>query len=240
MSGTRSTSRTVPATERPLLLVAAHGERGGAGDNARLTAIASQASELLPDWDVRHGVLSGEPAIEDVLAGTAGRAVHVWPFFMCRGYFTDVVLRRLEDRGKTPVMLDALGETPAFAELTRQMIAEAAASASPAVLVIAHGSTKGTQSRKAAERFAGWLKETGAFAEVSCAFLEEPPFAADAIAAMPQGSAIVSLFAGDGLHGGHDLDEILAASGRSDLGVVTPASDTAAVARIAADAARRR
>ena len=51
-----------PAAERPILLVAAHGERGGAGDNARLASIADAAGALLPGWDVRHGVLSGKPA----------------------------------------------------------------------------------------------------------------------------------------------------------------------------------
>lgn len=238
MSGTRSTLKTVPATERPLLLVAAHGERGGAGDNARLASIAAKAGSLLPGWDVRHGVLSGSPSIEEALADADGRAVHIWPFFMCRGYFTDIVLLgRLEALELEHIMLDVLGETRAFAELALKKILEDEVFLSPDVLVIAHGSTKGTQSRLAAEQFAARLTTAGSLANVSCAFLEEPPFADDAIAALPEGSVVVSLFAGDGLHGGHDLDRILAASGRGDLKVVTPAADTEAVARIVAGAA---
>ena len=226
-----------PAAERPILLVAAHGERGGAGDNARLASIADAAGALLPGWDVRHGVLSGKPALEDALSGPAGRPVAVWPFFMCRGYFTDTVLKkRLDGLGLEHVMLDVLGESRSFVELTCEKLLRKAGSTPENVLVIAHGSTKGTQSRLAAEKFAGWLAEAGASPNVTCAYLEEPPFAAGAIAGLPQGSVIVSLFAGDGLHGGQDLDDILAESGRDDLTVVTPAADTQAVARIVAGA----
>ena len=51
------------------------------------------------------------------------------------------------------------------------------------------------------------------------------------IAALPSGSALVSLFAGDGLHGGQDMAALIAESCRHDLNVVCPAVDIDAAVR---------
>lgn len=221
-------------TERPLLLIAGHGERGGARDNKRLSAIAARTGALLPGWEVRHGVLAGAPSIEEAATGASARAVMVWPFFMCRGYFIRAVSRRLEALGLTCDLLQELGAAPELVAVTSRTLAAADARAAQPVLVVAHGSSKGPKSRLAAQRFARALANGTPFKDVLCAFLEEPPFAAGAIADLPAGSAVISLFAGDGLHGGHDMAALIAESGRDDLTVVCPAADIDAVARIAA------
>ena len=221
-------------TDRPLLLIAGHGERGGAGDNARLAAITASVRGVLGGWDVRHGVLSGAPSIEDAVSGAGGRPVVVWPFFMCRGYFIEAVSRRLQALGVAHELLRELGAAPEFVSTARRMLATATDGTARLVLVVAHGSGKGPQSRLATQRFASDLARCVPFSAVSCAFLEEPPFAADAIAALPTGAGVVSLFAGDGLHGGRDMAALIADSGRDDLNVVCPAADIDSVARIAA------
>lgn len=239
MSGTRLPSKTARATDRPLLLIAAHGERGGARDNARLAAIAEAAAALLPDWEVRPGVLSGEPSIESALTDARGRAVYVWPFFMCRGYFTDTALAGILSR-MVPhhVMLREFGGDPAATGLAiRAMERLSTAGQRPSVLVVAHGSRKSAHSRNACEAFAARLCATAGIASANCAYLEEAPFAAPAIAALPAGSVVISLFAGDGLHGRADMRAILAATARDDLHVICPATDLDGVSMIAARAA---
>lgn len=218
--------------ERPLLLIAGHGERGGAGDNARLASIAGKAGDLLADWYVRHGVLSGSPSIEEALEAAGRRPVLVWPFFMCRGYFVDIALRRrIEAADVDYDMLPELGSSPLLVETACRMLIANGSPVGGHVLVVAHGSGKGPESRLSTERFSRALANADGIGHVSCAFLEEPPFAAGQIAALPSGSALVSLFAGDGLHGGQDMAALIAESCRHDLNVVCPAVDIDAAVR---------
>lgn len=240
MSGTRSHSKTERVIERPFLLIAAHGERGGARANARLLAITAATRSLLPDWQVRAGVLSGEPNIAKTLADVHESHVLVWPLFMCRGYFIDNALRNTLDRLSVSYnILDEFGSDPATVRLALRAMEARQNRQIAQILVVAHGSSKGEQSRVSTERFAGNLRDAGKFDAVACAYLEEPPFVREIIQTLPEGSTIVSLFAGDGLHGGEDMTKLLEASGRGDIRVICPAADTEAVAQIAADAALR-
>lgn len=226
--------------EQPVLLIVGHGERGGAGNNARLATVAAKARSRLPGWDVRHGVLSGAPSIEAALSGAVQPPLFVWPFFICRGYFIDVTLRRrLAALGLAHALLQELGSAPRLVDVARRMLLADRSHRKRPVLVVAHGSSKGTESRLTAQRFARALAKAGPFEEVSCAFLDEPPFAKERVSALPIGSAVVSLFAGDGLHGGEDIADLVAQSGRCDLRVVCPAADTDAVADCVADAVAR-
>ena len=237
MCGTRSHSRTAPATDRPLLLIAAHGERGGAGENARLAEVADTASEQLSDWDVVHGVLSGDPSIEEALNDAKGRDIAIWPFFMCDGYFMNAALRpRLDALDVDYTMLPEYGASAELAVTALDMI-RATGRLGHDILVIGHGSSKGSQSRQATERVAGAL-QAACGACVSCAFLDEEPFAEDIIPSLARGSLVVCLFAGQGLHGADDIPDMISASGRDDLCLIDPASDIAAVARVAVSAAR--
>lgn len=237
MCGTRSRLRTAQATDRPLLLIAAHGERGGAGENARLAAVAGTASQQLRGWDVVHGVLSGDPSIEEALDGAEGRDIAVWPFFMCNGYFINAALRpRLDALDTDYILLPEYGASAELAATALDMI-RASGRLGHDMLVIGHGSSKGSQSRRATERVAGDL-QAACGACVSCAFLDEAPLAEDIIPSLAQGSLVVCLFAGQGLHGADDIPQMISASGRDDLCLIDPASDIAAVARVAVSAAR--
>ena len=48
----------------PAVLLAAHGETGGAQNNALLARVAAEVTAQLPDLPVACGVLSGAPALE--------------------------------------------------------------------------------------------------------------------------------------------------------------------------------
>lgn len=220
---------------RPVLLIAAHGERGGDGDNRRLLRIAGTVRARLPGHDVRAGVLAGEPSVETALADMADRDVVVAPLFMSTGYFVAEALpRRLAPLVREHRMLPPLGETPAFVHLAARLLGPRAGNG---LLIVAHGSTKDARSRNATEAFAARLGETVGVSAPPCAYLEEPPLADEAIAGSPDGAVIVALFAGAGLHGSTDLARLIEDSARSDLRVVTPAADVDGVAEIVADMA---
>ncbi len=214
----------------PVCLIAAHGERGGARDNRRLLAIGAAAQALLPGADIRCGVLSGEPSIETVLADAEGRAIIIAPLFMCAGYFTETALpQRLAETGHVAEILPPVGETPEFVRLAAGMVLERGVHG---LRVVAHGSARDRRSRRAAERFAAGLCARSGIATPPCAYLEEPPFAAEAVEALPKGGAIMGLFAGAGLHGAEDCRRLITESGRDDIVLLTPCDDVAAIGRI--------
>ena len=218
------------------MLIAAHGERGGEGTNRRLAAIADAVTALLPDTDVRHGVLSGEPSFAQALSGLDPQSkVTVFPLFMSKGYF---VSRKLPDTlaglAGSITMLDPLGTGPELAQTAAAALRALPGGPAPHVLVIAHGSSKDDRSRRDAEAFAAGLSRRMHGCDVTCCFLEEQPFAGEAVATLQADAAIVSLFAGEGLHGGDDIPEILIRTGFPDSRIVTPAADVTAVAAIIA------
>ena len=227
-----------PVTDTPHLLIVAHGEQGGARDNAWLAAIVAASRALLGDSRVHGAVLSGEPLLETVVAQASAREWFVYPLFMSEGYFVANALpKRLAAAGVNFTVLPALGTHRGFAELAASQMRGAGANAAE-ILVVAHGSGKDARSRLAAQTFARQLGAALGAQTPDCAFLEEPPFAAEAIAALSPGAVVVSLFAGRGLHGAEDLPRMVDQSGRNDLKIVRPVEDTDAIARIVADALR--
>lgn len=61
------------------------------------------------------------------------------------------------------------------------------------------------------------LAATGRFGAVRAAFLEEPPALETALAAVPGPVVVVGLFAGEGLHGGADVPQLLGEIDRADV-----------------------
>ena len=201
----------------PAVLLAAHGETGGARDNLLLARVATQVATRLPDLPVTCGVLNGAPALEEALVALAGRHLLVHPFFMSDGYFVRQALpKRLQE---SPVagwaMLTPLGLLPALPAL----IAGEIAANRHEILIVSHGATKSDRSRLATEAFAEALRRELPGRTIACGFLEEEPFADQAIARLGPGAQLVSFFAGEGAHGRSDLTRLVAESGKPDLAV---------------------
>lgn len=225
-----------PDHGKPVLLIAAHGERGGEGTNRRLADIAAATARLLPGHDVRHGVLSGEPSLEHALGGSVGK-ITVFPLFMAQGYFVlDALPKRLEKLSVAWTTLPALGANTGFARLAGEAVLALSGPEVCEILVAAHGSTKDTRSRRATEEFAMRLALTCPKAVIRCAYLEEPPFVREAVAGLERHAIIISLFAGDGLHGGGDIPQILEETGFPASRVITPAAEVQLVARVICEA----
>jgi sirohydrochlorin ferrochelatase len=198
------------------LVLAAHGDRGGADRNAVLRQHAARLRDNGVFKSVSYGVLNGEPGIVDVLTeadGTKAARILVYPFFMSGGYFAGKVLpeRLAQARLTAPVrVLPPLGLDPALPELlvARSLDAAKNAGFEPAetrLLVAGHGSKIGRAPAAATEKVANAVRSRGQFRTVATAFLEEPPFLADALRAGNRPTVVAGFFVAEGMHGHDDV-----------------------------------
>jgi sirohydrochlorin ferrochelatase len=203
------------------VVLAAHGERGGARANCALLSHADRLS-----WSGRYaavaaGVLNGEPPLESALAvvrRAAADELLVYPVFMSDGYFVRQVLaQRVAAAGPSVRILAPLGLDPNLLPL---MMGEALAAAARAafdpgaarLLVVGHGSSSRPNgaSARATRRAAELLAAERAFAETGVAFLEEPPFLTGGLADSSRSTVVLGFFSGEGLHALEDVPAAIA------------------------------
>lgn len=236
---TRTGAAAAPAAtgrrERPALLVAAHGERGGVAEDRLVRLLVARLRERGEYEEVAAGFIRSAPALEAVAERLKSPRLIVYPLFMSDGYYVrQAIPERLglaadgrDRRGRAVRIAVPLGLDPALPGLIAEVAGRAAARAGIArrrahLLIAAHGSTKSTESADAARRVAGRVEETGAFASVTTAFLEEPPFLDAALKAVPGPAILFGLFAGEGMHAAEDLPVALARAGRDDVHLAAP------------------
>ena len=220
MSGTRSASRTAPATRRseaesPALLLCAHGSPGSGASLARRAAALGRRGGFA---EAAGALLYGEPRLEDVAARLRSGRVYVAPLFLSMGT-TFRALPQAESFRLCP----PLGAHPRLAA----GILEAACSEARrnnwligqlALVLAAHGSRRGPASRQATLGLARQISDTGRLGRVACAFLEEPPALDQVLAGLPQRRIIVAgCFAEDGSHAREDVPDLIRRSGRKAL-----------------------
>lgn len=238
MSITRSRSPRAPVIElgggKPTgVLIVAHGERGGRGDNVALQSLAERiAAALAAKAVVVPAVLKGGPSIGEAVARLRAAGCHalvVYPFFMSAGYFTRVLLpQRLDENCECLPwrMIEPLGVDAELPDLICRH-AVAASKDPQHLLLVAHGSSKSRDSAAAAGRIADALHASEAFRSVQLAFLEEPPYLADVIAVSVGHRLVVGLFTGDGLHAREDVPAAIDATKHTYLGGVGTWPDVA-------------
>lgn len=219
---TRSHSQPEPATDRvSALILVAHGDRGGEGDNQAVLEHAARVKRSAPLWEVKAGVLNGSPSLEDALAGVAAfNRIHILPMLMSEGYFTETVIpSRLKAATKSgelnqPIVHPAIGVSDAVSDLVARLAAEGAAkigcrSAAITVLLAGHGARTNSRARQAIEEHAQALRAKRTFARIDAAYLEEGPFLADAIRGLNRPTVVIGMFISDGLHAGEDTPALL-------------------------------
>lgn len=234
--------------KRTGLLIAAHGETRGEGDNWLAHEVAARLHARGTFAGVEAGLLRGTPAIEDSAARVAGERLVVFPLFMSAGYFVETTLPgRLGltgGSGQAPTrqvaMLDPLPAIDGLAAFigasARRTVNGAGVDAQSAtLLLVAHGSTKGSASADAARDMARAIAASCGFRHVALAFLEEPPFVADQLRDLPGPLVVAGLFIGEGLHGGEDLSAALEACGRADAYAIPPLARDSAFADLICD-----
>lgn len=209
------------------MLLAAHGERGGAADNAAVARLAAAVAARGIAGRVGFGFIKGEPGIADAARSLTAPRLLVYPLFLSAGYFTGVRLPQLlaqdpRARAHRLRILPPLGLDPGFPDVVAARAERAAASRGHApekatVVLLAHGSSKDAGSRTATRHIAAALRQLGRFAAVCDAYLEEPPSLAEAVSRLSGPLVIVGLFAGEGLHGADDMTRLLGETGRAGV-----------------------
>jgi len=172
------------------------------------------------------GVLNGEPDAEAALGALDVPLVYLVPLFMSDGYF---VRRLIPERlrlagpitvrdGRTLCYCEPVGTHEGLADVIAARLRTACRShglALPrtAVVLAGHGSPRDPASAEATRSCAERLAESAEFASVGTAFLEEPPFIAEAAKANAGKPTIfVGFFAADGVHAERDLRHLLGLS----------------------------
>ncbi|MEZ5840876.1 MAG: CbiX/SirB N-terminal domain-containing protein [Hyphomicrobiales bacterium] len=226
------------------MLIAAHGERGGALDNTALDRLAASVAAALPGQAVSAGVLYGEPSIERAVDRLGACPMLVYPLFFSDGRFVSEVLpQRLDSVAgqRAFSILTPLGLDPRLPLWLADRIEVTARArrfdlSETFVLIAAHGSTQSNQPRNAVMLLAERLARQRRGAPVGFGFLDEPPYLVDVISQLPDQAIIIALFTGRGLHSAEDLPLIAAASGRSDVPVIGPIGTDFSIAPLIADA----
>jgi sirohydrochlorin ferrochelatase len=152
---------------------------------AVMKALAVRVAMFRPGWVVRGTTLAMPDALEETLS-----RLHkplIYPFFMAEGWFTKVNLpRRLKAAGAEDLaILPPFGVDPALPDLMAEAAAEAAKSAGfsqedTRLLIAAHGSKVSRSSADSTYAMAQELRARTGFSQISCGFVEEAPFLAEA------------------------------------------------------------
>lgn len=238
MSGTRLLSRKAPATEcetGPSLLIVAHGECGGSGENRLPYALANAVRQHGDFAAVDVGFIRAEPLLEHVGRSLPDGPVTVFPLFMSNGYYVrQAIPERLgidgdgRDGLKRPVrILNPIGLSSAMPPILADLAADTARDAGfrindATLLLVAHGSRKDPASRNAAISVATALEGISQFRKIEIAYLEEAPFLEDQLKSITGPVVAAGLFIGEGMHGKEDLPLAVIECGRKDV-VITPA-----------------
>ena len=210
------------------VLLAAHGERGGGADNASVERLAAELGRRGLAADIAFGFVKGAPTIAQAVKALTTPRIIVYPLFFSDGYFTKIRLPQLlaeaglPDAKRSVTILPPLGLDPGLAALVaanaaRTMRNNGYAERQTGVVLLAHGSTKDTASRRATDGLAERLRALQRFSAVRSAFLEEEPALESAIERMPGPTVVIGLFAGQGLHGAEDVPRLIAGLRRPDV-----------------------
>ena len=153
--------------------------------------------------EVAVGLLNGSPSVAAALASLTPRTIHVVPFFMEDGYFTRIAVPKALGDAPNLRFYPAVGTHSGVVGLIEAKIAGHTPSD---IVLVGHGSAKSPGGRYALHDHAERL---GA----RVAFLEEPPFLADALdGAKGPLVAVIGIFAGEGGHVRDDLPALLTAA----------------------------
>ncbi len=201
-------------------LIVTHGQPSAPeGPEAALAALAAEIARHLPHHRVGSATLAGDGTLGRALTALAPGPVDVYPLFMADGWFVSTHLpRRIARTWDGPVrVLPPFGLDPATAELALAAALDGARAvdldpAAAHLLLAAHGSPSDPRPAAAARRVAAWVEAAGAFRAVTCGFVDEAPYLADA--GRVDGPALcLPFFAAANGHVNEDLPEALETAG---------------------------
>ncbi len=225
-------------SDRPVILLAAHGERGGAANNARLAGIVEQVGAAAPEADVGSILVNVEGVVERAVEACGMRRVLVLPLLFSDGYFFEKRLKPFVT-GAARELAPPLAMWRSFAPFLGDNLALRTIShaADPRVLLVAHGSKQTGRSAVCARAVAQAMQAR--YGRIDVGFLEEAPFAADVAADMDPPWAAVGLFLGEGVHGGEDFDVLVSTARQRPVAAFTVGELPGLPRLIAAEARER-
>lgn len=207
-------------TDRPVILLAAHGERGGAANNARLAKLVEHVGGEIPDADVGSILVNVEGVAERTLAACGGRQAHHLPLLFSDGYFFAQRLKPFfvaAEHDLAPPLALWRSFAPFLADnLALRTISHAA---DPRVILVAHGSKQTGRSAACARQVAGLMQAR--YGRIEVGFLEEAPFARDLATVVEPPWSAIGLFLGEGMHGGEDFDVLVATARNAPVAAFT-------------------
>jgi sirohydrochlorin cobaltochelatase len=204
-------------TAKQALLLIAHGSTRYPEAARPLWRHVEALRQDMPDTRIEIGLLNGVPSVTDALSAMPAAPVHVVPFFMEAGYFTNVAIPQALGADPRVRLCPPIGVHPDMVDVIEAQARTGCASigVSPteaAVLVVGHGSASAPGRALAMQAHAVALAERRIFGQVATACLEESPLLADALrtlAAWPV--VVIGFFAGEGMHVRDDVPTAIAA-----------------------------
>ncbi len=162
-----------------------------------------------------------EPTFREVLRMVDSDVVYVVPNFISEGYFTQTVIpRELGLEGKTTRVgnrrihyCEPAGNHEAMTELLMKqarLVAPGIPTKETSLFIVGHGTGLNENSAVAAKLQVQKISETGEYAEVLSAYMEEAPLISDwdKLALQPN-VIVVPFFISDGLHSYQDIPVLL-------------------------------
>ena len=197
-------------------VIVAHGDRGSAQRNRSLFAHRDCLRDRSNFKLVACCFINGHPSIETVIAEAEQarcRDILIYPFFMSSGYFATTALTAhlANVADDTHIkMLPPLGSAEQLPRLLLKRAIEATQTArfvigETRLIIVGHGSSSNSGSRKATVGFAERASRSSPFAEVSVAYLEEYPFLADVLTKSNNPTVVAGFLCGAGIHGSFDI-----------------------------------
>jgi sirohydrochlorin ferrochelatase len=195
-------------------VLAAHGVRGVSKPNHALAEHATAIKTRLNWGFVGHGLLHGEPALEEVLRELVASdfdLIVIYPFFMSNGYFvTDLLPHLVTETGAAgrTTILPPLGSEPGLIDIILKTALAAARQANfkpenTRLLLVGRGSRSEPKAYNAIVQNARQVSDMNRFKNAEAAFTDSPPFLLNALVSDKSPTVIAGFFAGDGTHSIH-------------------------------------
>ncbi|HEX8312768.1 MAG TPA: CbiX/SirB N-terminal domain-containing protein [Chthoniobacteraceae bacterium] len=162
-----------------------------------------------------------EPSLRQVLHMIDCDDIYVVPNFISEGYFTRTVIPReleltgpvTQRDGRTIKYCEPAGSHPRMTELLLRRAADIAPGVSPektTLYIVGHGTNLNDNSAVAAKREVERIRETGRYAQVLNAYMEEEPLISKWDEYASQANVVVvPFFIADGLHSYQDIPVLL-------------------------------
>jgi len=225
---------------KPALLIVAHGERGGMGDDRLVHAVADRLEGRGDYRTVKGCFISKEPTLKTTVEDLSPGPVTICPLFMSNGYFVKQAIPASIEETREVRVLAPIGLSPRLPQLVAGLARDAAGGSGRVardcrLLLVAHGSKHDTASRDATRSVAACIEQSNDFAGVEMCFLEESPFLDDQLGQIEGPVIAAGLFIGEGMHGGEDLPAAIAKSGRDDIVMSRPLGQAAGLMDLIVD-----